>query len=122
KIRRLCALGYRYGGGRAIERDQLTLVMTDWLRAFLHSRYAQLPVEAAGEVVARFTPLKGGTTQQQNLHFHQLLTGGYVAMLYDEKILCSDAEAVKKNLKVDWTRRRRPEVNAGVEAAVKKLL
>ena len=76
-IDRLCALGYRYQYGGEIERDLRDVVMMDLLRTFLHSRYAHLPVEAVEEVVARFTRPEGVTTEQRNLHFHQLLTRGH---------------------------------------------
>ncbi|HEY5769893.1 MAG TPA: type I restriction enzyme endonuclease domain-containing protein [Terrimicrobium sp.] len=49
-----------------------------------------------------------------------------VATLYDEKFLCDlvrdVAQAVKKNLKVDWTKPHREDVKAGVRAAVKTVL
>ena len=49
-----------------------------------------------------------------------------VATLYDEKFLCDlvreVVQAVKKNLKVDWTKPHREDVKAGVRAAVKTVL
>jgi len=97
-IDRLCALGYRYQYGGEIERDLRDVVMTDWLRTFLHSRYAHLPVEAVEEVVARFTRPEGVTTEQRNLHFHQLLTRGH-----EQKYRKADGtEAFEHVHVVDW--------------------
>jgi len=49
-----------------------------------------------------------------------------VATLYDQKFLCDlvhdVVQAVKKNLKVDWTKPHREDVKAGVRAAVKAVL
>jgi type I restriction enzyme R subunit len=49
-----------------------------------------------------------------------------VATLFDEKTLCDlirdVVQAVKKNLKVDWTKPHREDVKAGVRAAVKTVL
>jgi type I restriction enzyme R subunit len=49
-----------------------------------------------------------------------------VATLFDEKTLCDlireVVQAVKKNLKVDWTKPHREDVKAGVRAAVKNVL
>jgi len=49
-----------------------------------------------------------------------------VAALFDEKTLCDlirdVVQAVKKNLKVDWTKPHREDVKAGVRAAVKTVL
>jgi type I restriction enzyme R subunit len=49
-----------------------------------------------------------------------------VATLYDQKFLCDlvrdVVQAVKKNLKVDWTRPHREDVKAGVRSAVKAVL
>jgi type I restriction enzyme, R subunit len=49
-----------------------------------------------------------------------------VATLYDQQFLCDlvreVVQAVKKNLKVDWTRPHREDVKAGVRAAVKAVL
>ena len=45
-----------------------------------------------------------------------------VATLNDEKFLCDLVQAVKKNLKVDWTKPHREDVKAGVRAAVKTVL
>ena len=53
-IDRLCALGYRYQYGGEIERDLRDVVMTDWLRTFLHSRYAHLPVYKPPEIQGPF--------------------------------------------------------------------
>ena len=48
------------------------------------------------------------------------------ATLYDQKFLCDlvrdVVQAVKKNLKVDWTKPHREDVKAGVRAAVKSVL
>ena len=48
------------------------------------------------------------------------------AKLFDEKTLCDlireVVQAVKKNLKVDWTKPHREDVKAGVRAAVKNVL
>ena len=48
------------------------------------------------------------------------------ATLYDQKFLCDlvrdVVQAVKKNLKVDWTKPHREDVKAGVRAAVKMVL
>jgi type I restriction enzyme, R subunit len=48
------------------------------------------------------------------------------ANLYDQKFLCDlvrdVVQAVKKNLRVDWTRPHREDVKAGVRAAVKTVL
>jgi type I restriction enzyme R subunit len=48
------------------------------------------------------------------------------ANLYDEKFLCDlvreVVQAVKRNLKVDWTKPHREDVKAGVRAAVKTTL
>jgi type I site-specific restriction-modification system R (restriction) subunit len=97
-IDRLCALGYRYQYGGEIERDLRDVVITDWLRTFLHSRYAHLPVEAVEEVVARFTRPEGVTTEHRNLHFHQLLTRGH-----EQKYRKADgAEAFEHVHVVDW--------------------
>ena len=97
-IDRLRALGYRYRYGGEIERDWRDVVIADWLRAFLNSRYAHLPVEAVEEVVARFTRPEGVTTEQRNLHFHQLLTGGH-----EQKYRKTDGtEAFEHVHVVDW--------------------
>jgi type I restriction enzyme R subunit len=49
-----------------------------------------------------------------------------VATLFDEKTLCDlirdVVQAVKQNLKVDWTKPHREDVKAGVRAAVKNVL
>lgn len=49
-----------------------------------------------------------------------------VANVFDEKTLCDlireVVKAVKKNLKVDWTKPHREDVKAGVRAAVKNVL
>jgi hypothetical protein len=49
-----------------------------------------------------------------------------VATLYDEKFFCDlvrdVVQAVKENLKADWTKPHREDVKAGVRAAVKTLL
>lgn len=49
-----------------------------------------------------------------------------VATLFDEKTLCDlirdVVQAVKKNLRVDWTKPHREDVKAGVRAAVKAVL
>jgi type I restriction enzyme, R subunit len=49
-----------------------------------------------------------------------------IATLFDEKTLCDlirdVVQAVKKNLKVDWTKPHREDVKAGVRAAVKTVL
>jgi type I restriction enzyme R subunit len=49
-----------------------------------------------------------------------------VATLFDEKTLCDlirdVVQAVKRNLKVDWTKPHREDVKAGVRAAVKAVL
>ena len=49
-----------------------------------------------------------------------------VATMFDEKVLCDlireVVQAVKKNLKVDWTKPHREDVKAGVRAAVKIVL
>ena len=48
-----------------------------------------------------------------------------VATLFDEKTLCDlirdVVQAVKKNLKVDWTKPHREDVKAGVHATVKTV-
>ena len=48
------------------------------------------------------------------------------AKLYDEKFLCDLVrdlvQAVKRNLKVDWTKPHREDVMAGIRAAVKLTL
>ena len=98
-IDRLCALGYRYQYGGEIERDLRDVVMMDLLRTFLHSRYAHLPVEAVEEVVARFTRPEGVTTEQRNLHFHQLLTRGH-----EQKYRKADGTETFEHVHVvDWT-------------------
>ena len=76
-IDRLRALGYRYQYGGEIERDWRDVVMADWVRDFLTTRYAHLPAEAIEEAVVRFTRPEGVTTEQRNMHFHRLLTGGH---------------------------------------------
>jgi len=97
-IDRLRALGYRYEYGAGIERDLRDVVMADWLRAFLVKSYEGVPAEAIEEAVARFTRPEGVTTEQRNLHFHRLLTGGH-----EQKYRKADGtEAFEHMHPVDW--------------------
>jgi type I restriction enzyme R subunit len=61
----------------------------------------------------------------EELAFYDAVSAN-VATLYDEKFLCDlvrdVVQAVKKNLKVDWTKPHREDVKAGVRAAVKMVL
>lgn len=61
----------------------------------------------------------------EELAFYDAVSAN-VATLYDEKFLCDlvrdIVQAVKKNLKVDWTKPHREDVKAGVRAAVKSVL
>jgi type I restriction enzyme R subunit len=69
-------------------------------------------------------------TKQLNLSAEELTfydaVSENVATLYDQKFLCDlvrdVVQAVKKNLKVDWTKPHREDVKAGVRAAVKAVL
>jgi type I restriction enzyme R subunit len=69
-------------------------------------------------------------TKQLNLSAEELAfydaVSENVANLYDQKFLCDlvrdVVQAVKKNLKVDWTKPHREDVKAGVRAAVKAVL
>lgn len=69
-------------------------------------------------------------TKQLNLSAEELAfydaVSENVATLYDEKFLCDlvrdVVQAVKRNLKVDWTKPHREDVKAGVRAAVKAVL
>ncbi len=69
-------------------------------------------------------------TKQLNLSREELAFYDAVsenaATLYDEQFLCDlvrdVVQAVKKNLKVDWTKPHREDVKAGVRAAVKVVL
>ena len=69
-------------------------------------------------------------TAQLNLSLEELAFFDAVAAnsatLYDEKFLCDlvrdVVQAVKRNLKVDWTKPHREDVKAGVRAAVKAVL
>ena len=97
-IERLCALGYRYQYGGEIERDLREVVLADWLRAFLETKYAHLPAEAIEESVTRFSRPEGVTPAHRNLHFHQLLTRGH-----EQKYRRADGvEAFEHIHAVDW--------------------
>ncbi|MBX7210653.1 MAG: DUF3387 domain-containing protein [Verrucomicrobiaceae bacterium] len=69
-------------------------------------------------------------TKQLNLSPEELAFYDAVAenaaTLYDEKFLCDlvrdVVQAVKRNLKVDWTKPHREDVKAGVRAAVRTVL
>jgi len=69
-------------------------------------------------------------TKQLNLSAEELAFYDAVAQnvenLYDQQFLCDlvrdVVQAVKKNLKVDWTKPHREDVKAGVRAAVKAVL
>jgi len=69
-------------------------------------------------------------TKQLNLTAEELAfydaVAQNVANLYDQQFLCDlvrdVVQAVKKNLKVDWTKPHREDVKAGVRAAVKTVL
>ncbi|MDI1346119.1 MAG: type I restriction endonuclease subunit R [Pseudolabrys sp.] len=98
-IDRLRALGYRYCYGGELARDVRDVVMTDWLRAFIHKQYGYLPAEALEEAIVRFSRPEGVTTEQRNKHFHQLLTGG-IEQKY-QKADCTEAFAHLHA--VDWT-------------------
>ena len=98
-IDRLRALGYRYQYGGEIERDWRDVVMADWVRDFLTTRYAHLPAEAIEEAVVRFTRPEGVTTEQRNMHFHRLLTGGH-ELKYRKP---DGTEAFEHVHAVDWT-------------------
>jgi len=76
-IDRLHALGYRYQYGGDLERDWREVVMTDWLRAFLHKKYPHLPVGALEEAIVRASRPAGITPEHRNMHFHELLTRGF---------------------------------------------
>ncbi len=69
-------------------------------------------------------------TKQLNLSPEELAfydaVAANAATLYDEKFLCDlvrdVVQAVKRNLKVDWTKPHREDVKAGVRAAVRTVL
>lgn len=61
----------------------------------------------------------------EEIAFYDAVAANMTA-LFDEKILCDMirevVQAVKCNLKVDWTKPHREDVKAGVRAAVKTVL
>ena len=76
-IDRLLALGYRYQYGGDIERDWRDVVMEDWLRAFLKTKYPHLQSDALEEAIIRASHPAGITPEQRNKNFHAMLTGGF---------------------------------------------
>jgi type I restriction enzyme R subunit len=103
-IDRLRELGYRYQYGGEIERDLRDVVVTAWLRAFLQKQYSHIPAAALEEAIIRIALPEGITTEQRNLHFHALFTGGF-----EQKYKHPDgSSAVEHIYMVDW---KHPEVN-----------
>ena len=77
-IDRLRALGgYRYQYGGEIERDLREVVMTDWLRAFLKTKYPHLADGRDRRSDRAIVAAGGCHTEQRNKNFHQLFTRGF---------------------------------------------
>src|ERR1035441_5027332 len=98
-IDRLLALPvYRYQYGGDIERDWREVVMVDWLRAFLLKKYPHLPTEAVEEAIIKISRPEGVTSEQRNMAFHKLLTGGW-----DQKYRRPDGTEAYEHIQyVDW--------------------
>ncbi len=94
---------------RAIQAADVVRVMIDIRK--------DIDNEAARSKTLNLTP--------EEIAFYDAVAAN-VATLFDEKTLCDlireVVQAVKRNLKVDWTKPHREDVKAGVRAAVKAVL
>jgi type I restriction enzyme R subunit len=124
-IDRLMLLGHRYEHGSNIARSsRRQVVLHDELRAFLTTRYPDLPAGDLAQAVDRITRPDGVDTLRRNKTFHGLLTEGFNlrvehadGQIEDRHIYAIDWEYPDRNrflvvnqLEIEGKNDRRPDI------------